>query len=418
VREPQAGEPTGNGVMTGIRILEVAEHTFVPAAAAILSDWGADVIKIEHVERGDAMRGLLTTAGVDLGGTAVNLLMEHANRGKRSIGVDLSTPDGVDLVYRLAASSDVFLTNKLSAVRTKLRIDVDDIRAHNPKIVYVRGSGYGVRGPDADLGGYDSLAYWARAGNAASAKAPEIDYVPQQPAPALGDSIGAMTIAGGIAAALLHRERTGEARVVDVSLLAAGMWAMGLGITISQQTGAPWATQSPRQPGPRNPLTGIYRTSDDRWISLSMLQGFAYWPGACMALGLPELVDDPRFATHELLMANGEEAASLIAAVLATRPLAEWDARLRTQKGQWSPVQDSVQVADDPMVVANGYLQQVSTYDGTPATLVTTPVQFDEAPSPPGRCPAFNEHGDAILRDELGLDDEAILELKIKGIVV
>src|SRR5690606_183706 len=177
--------------MDGIRILEVAEHTFVPAAAAILADWGADVIKVEHVERGDASRGLGSSAGLAVGRDGVNLFMEHANRGKRSIGIDLSKPEGVELVYRLAAMSDVFLTNKLPAVRSKLRIDVDDIRAHNPRIVYVRGSGYGVRGPDVDQGGYDALAYWARAGNAMASMVPEIDYVPGQPAPALGDSIGA-----------------------------------------------------------------------------------------------------------------------------------------------------------------------------------------------------------------------------------
>ncbi len=220
-------------VMTGIRVLEVAEHTFVPAAAAILADWGAEVIKVEHVERGDAMRGLGSTAGIPVGGAGVNILLEHANRGKQSIALDLGTPEGLAILYRLAAECDVFLTNKLPAVRRKLSIDLADIRAHNPRIVYVAGSGYGTRGPDVDQGGYDSLAYWARSGNALSVKPPEIDYIPNQPAPALGDSIGAMFIAGGVSAALLHRERTGEATEVDVSLLATGMWAMSAAIFVS-----------------------------------------------------------------------------------------------------------------------------------------------------------------------------------------
>src|SRR6476646_516374 len=134
-------------VMEGVRILEVAEHTFVPAASALLSDWGADVIKIEHVQRGDAMRGLAST-GVAMMPTDVHALLEHSNRGKRSLALDLTSPEGLEILYQLAATADVFLTNKLPSVRTKLRIDVQDIRAHNPNIIYVRGTGQGERGPD------------------------------------------------------------------------------------------------------------------------------------------------------------------------------------------------------------------------------------------------------------------------------
>src|SRR3954465_526335 len=140
--------------MSGVRILEVAEHTFVPLSSAILADWGADVIKIEHVERGDASRGLATSGGILVGGGGVHVIMEHANRGKRSFGLDLTSPEGREILYQLAKESDVFLTNKLPAVRTKLKLDVEDIRAHNPSIIYVRGTGYGSKGPDVDLGGY------------------------------------------------------------------------------------------------------------------------------------------------------------------------------------------------------------------------------------------------------------------------
>jgi crotonobetainyl-CoA:carnitine CoA-transferase CaiB-like acyl-CoA transferase len=402
--------------MTGIRVLEVAEHTFVPAAAGILADWGAEVVKVEHIERGDAMRGLGATAGIPVGAGGVNILLEHANRGKRSIALDLNRPEGLELLYELAARSDVFLTNKLPAVRSKLRIDVDDIRAHNPDIVYVRGSGYGVRGPDIDQGGYDALAYWARAGNALSVKPPEIDYVPNQPAPALGDSIGAMFIAGGVAAALLHRERTGEAKVVDVSLLATGMWAMSAAIGMGLQTGVEWGQLLYSMGGPKNPLVGNFRTSDGKWLSFSMLQGYAYWPDMCRVLGHPEWIDDPRFADVQRLFANGEEARMLVADVLASQPMSYWKVKLREQRGQWAPVQTTLEVAEDPMAVANGYVLETATKQGTPFKLVTTPVQFDEEPSPPGRSPEFNEHGDEILR-ELGLDDDAIIALKVAGAV-
>ena len=164
-------------VLRGVRILEVAEHTFVPAASALLSDWGAEVIKIEHVERGDAMRGLAST-GLALVPSDVHALLEHSNRGKRSLGLDLSSPDGLDILYQLAATADVFLTNKLPSVRQKLKIGVDEIREANPDIIYVRGTGQGERGPEADKGSYDSLAFWARSGVAVGAKRPEYDLTP------------------------------------------------------------------------------------------------------------------------------------------------------------------------------------------------------------------------------------------------
>ncbi len=145
-------------VMEGIRILEVAEHTFVPAASGVLADWGAEVIKIEHVTRGDAARGLGSTGIAGFSGK-VAVLMEHANRGKKSLGLDLTSDEGRDILYQLAAVSDVFLTNKMAGVRERLQIEVEQIRAHNPNIVYVRGTGYGNRGPDADAGGYDSLGF-------------------------------------------------------------------------------------------------------------------------------------------------------------------------------------------------------------------------------------------------------------------
>src|SRR6476469_9063182 len=156
-------------VMEGVRILEVAEHTFVPAASALLADWGAEVIKIEHVERGDAMRGLAST-GVAIMGTDVHVLVEHSNRGKKSLGLDLTSDEGLEVLYKLAATCDVFLTNKLPGVRTRLRIDVDQIREHNPSIIYVRGTGQGERGPDADKGSYDVLSYWQRSGMALGTK--------------------------------------------------------------------------------------------------------------------------------------------------------------------------------------------------------------------------------------------------------
>ncbi|WP_018636512.1 CaiB/BaiF CoA transferase family protein [Parafrankia elaeagni] len=401
-------------VMQGVRILEVAEHTFVPAASALLSDWGADVIKIEHVERGDAMRAL-ASSGVAVVPKDVHVLLEHSNRGKRSLGLDLTSEAGRDVLYRLAATCDVFLTNKLPGVRTKLRIDVEDIRAHNPNIIYVRGTGQGERGPEADRGSYDSLAFWARAGVAVGVMRPEYGHVPVPPAPGFGDSIGAMTIAGGIMGALFHRERTGEATEVDVSLMATGMWAMGQALALSLLLDIPW-TPPPVDAPRSNPLTGNYRTSDGRWLSFTCLQAGRYWPPLCEVIGRPELATDPRFADHAALMANSREAIAILETTFAQHPLAEWRERLASFVGQWTVVQDTLEAAADPQAVANGYVQDCTTAAGIPFRLAAAPVQYGGRPSPAGRAPLFNEHGDEILA-ELGLDTDAVLDLKIRGVV-
>jgi crotonobetainyl-CoA:carnitine CoA-transferase CaiB-like acyl-CoA transferase len=401
-------------VMQGIRILEVAEHTFVPAASALLSDWGAEVIKIEHVERGDAMRGLASSGIAGIGG-AMHALLEHSNRGKRSLGLDLKSPEGLEILYKLAATSDVFLTNKLPSIRTKLGIDVDTIRAHNPSIIYVRGTGQGERGPDADKGSYDSLAFWARAGVAAGARRPEYELVPVPPAPGFGDSIGGMTIAGGIMGALLHRERTGEATTVDVSLFAVGLWAMGQAMALSLQLGMPWAAPPAEQLN-SNPLSRYYDTKDGKVLSFTCLQAGQYWPGLCDAIGRPDLATDPRFADHESLLANSNEAVDELIAVFATASLDEWRSRLADFEGQWAVVQDTLEAAVDPQTIANGYLQDCETADGTTFQLVAAPVQYDEEPARPSRAPEFNEHGDDILA-ELGIDWDAVVDLKVRGIV-
>jgi crotonobetainyl-CoA:carnitine CoA-transferase CaiB-like acyl-CoA transferase len=400
-------------VLQGVRILEVAEHTFVPAASALLSDLGAEVIKIEHVERGDAMRGLLKS-GVGVIPTDVHVLLEHSNRGKRSLGLDLTTEDGLDILYKLAATSDVFLTNKLPSVRDKLKIGLDEIRAANPNIIYVRGTGQGERGPDADRGSYDSLAFWARAGIALGAKRPEYDLVPPPPAPGFGDSIGGMTIAGGIMGALFHRERTGEATVVDVSLFGVGLWAMGQAMALSLALGIPWAAPSAAQMG-ANPLTRNYDTQDGT-LAFTCLQAVKYWPTLAVVIGKPELATDERFTDHESLMANGADAAQELTEAFASGTTAEWRERLGEWDGQWTVLQTTLDAAVDPQTLANGYLQDCVNAAGLPFQLVAAPVQYDEEPAAAGRAPEFNEHGDDILA-ELGLDWDTVVDLKVRGVV-
>jgi len=406
-----------NRPMQGVRVLEVAQFTFTPAAGAVLADWGADVIKVEHAVMGDAQRGLkLGTGGAAAG--SFQPLMEHANRGKRSIGIALETAGGRALLDELIAESDVFLTNFLPGARKKLRIEVDDVRAVNPRIIYARGSAFGQRGAEANDGGYDLSAFWCRAGSAYGATAEGAANIAGQPSGAYGDSIGGMTIAGGISAALFHRERTGEPSIVDVSLLSVGTWATALSISNALLTGGD--PPRPRFDGPAhmpvNPIVGTFRTADGRFVNLTMLQAGRYWADVCRHIGLDEHIDDERFNTAEKLMANADAAGALVAAAILAKPLAHWSETFKTLDGQWAIVQSPSEVAADAQVRANGYILSVVDGDGNTRELVSSPVQFDETPFEIGRGPQFAEHTDEIVR-ALGHTDDELIQLKIDGAI-
>jgi crotonobetainyl-CoA:carnitine CoA-transferase CaiB-like acyl-CoA transferase len=223
-----------------------------------------------------------------------------------------------------------------------------------------------------------------------------------------------MTIAGGIMGALFHRERTGEATVVDVSLLGTGLWSMGQAIALSLILDMPWAP--PAREALANPLTQNYTTKDGRTVAITCLQAAVYWPALCDTIGRPELKDDPRFADQLSLLANGAEAIEILDEVFASATLDEWRERLASFEGQWCAVQDTLEVVDDPQTIANGYVQPCETANGTPFKLVAAPVQFDEEPAVPTRAPEFNEHGDELLA-ELGIDWDTIVDLKVRGVV-
>jgi crotonobetainyl-CoA:carnitine CoA-transferase CaiB-like acyl-CoA transferase len=402
--------------MDGVRVLEVAQFTFVPAAGAVLADWGADVIKVEHAETGDAQRGLSALMGMPVGSGSFAPLMEHPNRGKRSIGLALEQPGALEVLHDLIRTSDVFLTNFLPAARRRLGIELDDVRKINPDIIYVRGSGFGAAGPDSEKGGYDSTAFWARAGSALGTTPVDYDGLCKMPAGAYGDSLGGMTIAGGIAAALFARQRTGETSVIDVSLLGVGAWANALPVGFALLEGGPPAPRVPGNSAPTNPLVGNYRTSDDRWLVLAMLQPGRYWPEFCRHIDREDLITDGRFATAEALMGNAAVAAEIVQEVLAARPLAEWVTRFAGMEGQWAIAQDPWEVGQDPALRANGLIAEVLDTEGNARELVANPVQFDEKPVQLTRAPQFAEHTDDILR-ALGKSDDELINLKISGAV-
>ena len=404
-------------VMKGVRVLEVAQFTFVPAAGAILADWGADVIKVEHPVRGDTQRGFLNMGGVTLDPLR-HTLIEHPNRGKRSVGIDVSTPEGQKLLYELAKTCDVFLTNYLPQHRQKNKFDIEHIRAANPDIIYARGSAHGNKGPEREKGGFDGTCFWSRSGIAHAMTPEEFEAPLTQGIPAFGDSIGGMFIAGGIAGALLHREKTGEATELDVSLMSAAWWASGALISQGMETDVWTRNPMPKSGGgTRSPFNGNYTTSDGKTINLCINSPTGLIRDTFEHIGLPELADDPRFAEPIALFENAGAASDLMVKAFAAKPFAYWKEHLQTMKGQWAPVQSFKDLLTDQAALANDMIIEVEGADGgKPMRLVRGPVQFNNEPLQTTRSPQASEHTELVLM-ELGLEWDRIEDLKTKGAI-
>ena len=403
-----------SGPLEGVRVIEVASWMFVPSGGAVLVDWGAEVIKVENPAGGDPQRGLITS-GLIPGGT-VNFMVEQPNRGKRSVALNLAHPDGREALLKLVETADAFLTNYLEPVRSRLGIDNEAILARNPSIIIARGTGQGPAGPDAARGGFDGASFWARGGVAAVFPPDAAGWPQGQPSPAFGDVMGGMALAGAIAAALLKRERTGTPGVIDVSLLSTALWQISPLVVAAKLFGLTSLPRGDRRKNP-NPGVGVFRTADDRYISLILLQSDRYWDDFAACLDRPVLVDDERFNTSEARSQNAPECIDIIDEAFAARTLHEWKERLAGFEGVWTPFQTLVELYDDAQVVANGYLPAMEDAAGQPVQLVASPAQFDEIPVEVDRAPELGEHTELVLA-ELGIDWDDIAALKSDGAIL
>lgn len=405
-----------SGPLDGVRVLEVASHVFVPVAGAILAEWGADVVKIEHPVTGDPYRGL-ATVGLHRTYAGVDVNVQHANRGKRSVGIDLKTAQGRALLDRFIARSDVFLTNLRPSALDRLGLDVDGVRAANDSIVYVHGSGYGAAGPAADAAAYDIAAHWARSGMSALLQAPGAER-PGAPPPAFGDLTGGLAVAGAVATALFRRATTGHAPVIDVSLLGVGLWQIQP-VIVDAMISEPGADRPARRDRSEtwNPLAETYRTRDGRFITLVMIDADRHWADLCERLGAPELADDPRFVDLDARKRNSRACVELLDRIFAQRDYEDWCRALEGASGAWAPVQFPSEVAADPQVEANGMIAHAELGGGDVLPMVMSPVRFDGHAPAAVRAPEHGEHTEQALV-ELGMSWDDIAELKESGAIL
>jgi crotonobetainyl-CoA:carnitine CoA-transferase CaiB-like acyl-CoA transferase len=387
--------------LSGIKVLEMAEHGFVPSCCAVLADWGADVIKVERLE-GDPMRSIIKNNLVP-SADGFDYLYELVNRNKRGVALDLGSSDGRAVFDKLVSWADVYVTNQLPRVRRKFRTEPEDLFAINPKLVIARGHGQGQRGVDAEAGGYDSVSFWSRGGVGHMLTPPGADHLTMQ-RPAQGDVPTGMFFAGGICAALLHAQRTGEGVLVDTSLLNGAVWTLGPDMAYASVAGAEAPRPDASVPREMSPLMGDYRTADNRFVMLGMIGDDRYWAPACRALGLDHLIDEyPDDATRRPAFIA---LKPVFAAAIASKTKAELDIALRAHDCIFSFPANPPEVLADPAVVDNGYAMAHPVHPTL--KLSAAPAQFDnELPRIRRPAPSLGQHTREVM-EQLGFDTPAI----------
>ncbi len=403
------------GVLHGVRVIELATWGFVPSAGVALADWGAEVIKVEHPVQGDPMRGLISGSLAADGERPIPFMFETFSRNKSSVGIDLTATAGREALLRLVATADVFLTNYLAPVRKKLKVDVDDLLSVNPCLVYARGSGLGPNGDEADVGGFDLASYWSRGGVGYLSTEAGAEYPPPMPGAAFGDLQSGLYAAGGVAAALFGRERTGEPQVVDISLLGAAVWGTAPHIAATSCYDIDAMPRGDHQ-GAHNPISNTYRTKDGRFIALVMLESDRFWAPLVELAGRPDLAADARFCDAR---ARAEHSGACIAeldGIFAQRTAAEWTELLARQRGVWALVQTPRELAADPQVLANHYVGSIDTADSGPISVAMAPVQFRGNKSSPTPAPELGADTDRVLLD-LGYDWDELVRMKVEGTI-
>jgi len=399
--------------LEGIRVLDVSEAGLAPVTCRILADMGAEVIKVERTGGGDQTRGILKISG-NVPIYDINYVLEFYNLNKKGITLDLKKPEGREILYKLVEKSDVFVCNFRPHALKDLKLEYKDIFKVNPKIIYTHLSGYGLHGPEKDIGAYDFVGYWARSGVMATLGEPGTP-LPFQ-VPGFGDNTTGMYAACAIMMALFHRERTGEGQEVCISLVGGGIWSMGIVISSVLATGLEYGRIS--RTNQSNPIFNSYECKDGKWIQLACIQGDRYWMGICKALELGTLETDPRFATHELRMKNNVPLIKILDKIFKSKTRSEWAEILAKENIIWTIVKTPGEVANDPTPWADGYFREIDHPAGKKLKVIMPPWQFSKTPTTIRRAaPEYSQHTEEILTETLGLSWEEIAALKDKEVI-
>lgn len=383
----------GLSALSGLRVVELGVWVAAPAAAALLGDWGADVVKIES-PAGDPMRNVFGSLGID--GDLPNPAFALDNRNKRSVVLDLRTEEDRAELEELLTGADVFVTNLRPDALDKLDLEPGATVERHPHLVYCSVTGYGLRGPDRNRPTYDIGAFWARSG--LSMQMADGDGNPLNARGGVGDHITGLAALAGILAAVLEQRATGRGRVVEVSLLRTGAyilgWDLGLQLALGKVAGA--------EPRHRNqtPLMNPYRAADGRWFFFTGLEADRHIDAVLRALGRPELRDEPRFADASAIRKNRAEVIAVLDEIVAQRPLAEWAERFDAEGVWWAPAQTPIEVVQDAQLLLNHGFVDV---DGGAIRTVNGPFDFSDARTRPGSVPQLGQHTDEV-RTEVALD--------------
>ena len=400
--------------LEGIRVVDWTIWQQGPVCSAMLADLGAEVIKVEERESGDPGRGIVRMSGIDVG-SRPNFYFEANNRNKKSLTVDLRRPEARELVQALVAKSDVFVQNFRKGVAARLGLDYATLRQRNPKLVYASATGYGPEGPDSGDPSFDYLGL-ARSGIMFAAGEP--DMPPLAIAGGIADQMGAVMLAYGVLAALIARDRHGVGQEVDASHLGSMATLQGLSLSMRLMMGNAMPRTFRRRA--TNPLWNHYECADGQWIALAMIQPDRYWTHFAEAIGRPELVTDPRFASLLARAQNAEACVAIIDSAFRSKPRAEWLSILRASKGDFiftlvNALQD---LPDDPQMRVNGYIVDVDHPQHGPTPMVGIPVRLSATP---GRvrtpAPEHGQHTEEVLLDVLGLSWEQIAALREQGAI-
>jgi len=404
-------------LLQGVKVVELATYMAAPSAAMVLSDWGAETIKIEDLE-GDAIRRVYK--GISRNQLDGNPMFAFDNRGKRGISVDIRTAEGGDIVRKLISEADVFITNVRPAALTRLELDYESLKQNNPRLIYATVTGYGLQGEETDRPGFDVVAFWARSGLCRMMMPKGSEPVPVRAA--MGDHMTGITLVAGIMAALYEREKTNQGKLVEASLLRTGMFMLGSDMGTQIHFGRLQSTQ-PRSDA-IEPTRNFYKTSDDQWLMLIPRGNKTDFKKICAVVGYPDLPQDPRFKTPVDRKENSAEMVALFDQSFAKRTLNEWANALDQADLVWGPVQHPSQVVDDPQAWAAGGFVEIpypeKTESGEKAepktsktmTSVASPIRFDGADIKIRRpTPEIGEHTAEVLR-EIGYDREQIEKLQ------